>query len=101
MREALLGVVSSGVFDHTVAAFWQYIAYMEILLKIRELVLPRSRNDSRLQDRIRQIEETFSLTESMVAGDFTSRLETAVRPTAIAQSIETACVCRVGAEPSR
>jgi hypothetical protein len=79
MRDALLSVVSAGVFDHTVAAFWQYIAYMEILLKIRELMLPRSRNDSRLQDRIREIEETFSLSESMVAGDFTSRLESAVR----------------------
>ena len=79
MREALLSVVSSGVFDHTIAAFWQYIIYVEVLLKIRELILPRSRNDFALQERIRQIEQGFSITESMVSGDFTSRLDAAVR----------------------
>ena len=54
MRQALLDVLSAGVFDHTIAAFWQYIMYMEILLEIRELVLPRARNDFRLQERIRE-----------------------------------------------
>jgi len=79
MREAVLGVVSAGVFDHTIAAFWQYIMYVEIVLKLREIALPRSRNDFALQQRIREIEDTFALTESVVSGDFTSRLETAVR----------------------
>jgi hypothetical protein len=79
MRETLLSVVAAGVFDHTIAAFWQYIIYVEILLKLREIVIPRARNDFQLQERIRQIEEAFSLTESMVSGDFTSRLEIAVR----------------------
>jgi ABC-type hemin transport system ATPase subunit len=27
MREALLSIVSAGIFDHTIAAFWQYIIY--------------------------------------------------------------------------
>lgn len=79
MREALLSVVNAGVFDHTIAAFWQYIIYIEVLLKIRELALPRARNDFKIQERIREIEESFSFTESMVSGDFTSRLEIAVR----------------------
>ncbi|MGJ0531837.1 P-loop ATPase, Sll1717 family [Methylocystis sp.] len=79
MREALLSVVNAGILDHTVAAFWQYIMYVEILLKLREMVLPRAKNDFSLQERIRNIEEQFELDESIVAGDFTSRLETAVR----------------------
>lgn len=79
MREALLGVTNVGLFQHTVAAFWQYIISVEILLKIREMVLPRSRNDGALQQRIRQIEESFGLTDSVVSGDFTSRLATAVK----------------------
>ena len=79
MRQALLDVLSAGVFDHTIAAFWQYIMYMEVLLEIRELALPRSRNDFRLQERIREIEEKFSLDDKTVSGDFTSRLETAVK----------------------
>lgn len=79
MREALLSVVSAGVLDHTVAAFWQYIIYVEVLLKLRERMLLRSKNDFSLQERIRTIEEQFKLSEEVVAGDFTSRLETAVR----------------------
>ena len=78
MRESILNVVSAGVFDHTVAAFWQYIIYVEILLKLREAALYRARNDFALQERIRNIETVFALNESMVAGDFTSRLRTAV-----------------------
>jgi hypothetical protein len=79
LREELLGVVQAGIFDHTIAAFWQYIMYVEILLKIREMALPKAKNDFSLQERIRAIEERFSFTESIVAGDFTSRLEAAVR----------------------
>ncbi len=78
MREAILNVVSSGVFDHTIAAFWQYILYIEILLKLRESALLKSRNDFAMQERIRNIETIFSLTDDIVAGDFTSRLRTAV-----------------------
>jgi hypothetical protein len=78
MRESVLGVVSAGIFDHTIAAFWQYIIYVEILLKLRETALGRARNDFKLQERIRNVETTFSLTDDVVAGDFTSRLRTAV-----------------------
>lgn len=79
MRQALLDVLSAGVFDHTIAAFWQYIMYVEILLEIREIALPKSRNDFGLQERIREIESQFGLSDTIVAGDFTSRLESAVR----------------------
>lgn len=86
MREELLSVVQTGVFEHTVAAFWQYILYVEVLLKIREICLPRSKNDFELQERIRKIEDEFSLTESVVSGDFTSRLDTVVQE--IVQTIQ-------------
>lgn len=79
MREALFGVVSAGVFDHTIAAFWQYIMYTEIVLRLRELALPRARNDFALQERISKLEDDFNLTDSVVSGDFTSRLGSAVK----------------------
>lgn len=78
MREAILSVVTSGVFDHTVAAFWQYIMYIEIILKLREAALLRARNDFKIQERVRQLEEIASLDESIVSADFTSRLAKAV-----------------------
>jgi hypothetical protein len=43
------------------------------------MALPRSRNNFAIQERIRAIEEAFSLSESVVSGDFTSRLQTVVR----------------------
>jgi hypothetical protein len=79
LRQELLGVVSLGVFDHTIAAFWQYILYAEILLKLREILLPKARYELRLLKKIDEIERRFKLTDEVVAGDFTSRLELAVR----------------------
>jgi hypothetical protein len=51
---------------------------VEVLLKIREYILPRSRNDFRLQERIRLAEDEFKFNEAAVAGDFTSRLSSAI-----------------------
>jgi hypothetical protein len=79
LRQELLGVVSLGVFDHTIAAFWQYILYAEILLKIREAVLPKARYDLSLLKEIGDLERRFQFTDELVAGDFTSRLELAIR----------------------
>ncbi|MEO3470461.1 hypothetical protein AAFN86_01250 [Roseomonas sp. CAU 1739] len=79
MREAILNIVSAGIFDHTVASFWQYIIYFEVMLKIREIVLPKSKNNFALQERIRAIEEKFKLDDAVVSADFTSRLDDSVR----------------------
>jgi hypothetical protein len=79
LREELLGVVSVGVFDHTIAAFWQYIIYAEILLKLRETLLPKAKYNLTLLNKIRDMEEKYGLTAEMVAGDFTARLALAVR----------------------
>ena len=76
MRESVLSVVvTAGIFDHTIAAFWQYIMYVEVLLKLREAALAKSRNDFELQERVRNLETKFAMTDAMVAGDFTSQLE--------------------------
>jgi hypothetical protein len=79
LRQELLAVVNVGVFDHTVAAFWQYILYSEIVLKIRELLLPKAKYDLKLLEKLRDVEDHFQLSEEIVAGDFTSRLERVVR----------------------
>ena len=78
LRERLLSVMTAGVFDHTMVAFWQYIVYTEILLKLREIRLPASKNSLTLQDEIRRLEDRFNLGPAMVAGDFTSRLDIAI-----------------------
>lgn len=79
LREQLLSAMSVGLFDHTIAAFWQYIVYTEILLKVREVMLPKAKYNFRLLEKMRDIEEKFRLTEEMVAADFTSRLDLVVQ----------------------
>lgn len=78
MRYELMSVANQGIFDHTLAAFWHYIVYMEILLTIREHILPRSIRDYDLQSRISRIEEELSLSSTFVSADFTSRLSDAI-----------------------
>ena len=81
LRESLLSVVNVGLFDHTIAAFWQYIIYMEMMLKLRELLLPKAKFNLNVLQKIQTLETNFQLTDQIVAGDFTSRLEAAVRAT--------------------
>ncbi|MGN6769589.1 MAG: P-loop ATPase, Sll1717 family [Rhizobiaceae bacterium] len=79
LRESLLSVMSVGVSDHTIAAFWHYILCVEILLELRGRALERARyNFSRLKE-IGEIEKEFGLTDELVSGDFTARLDMAVR----------------------
>lgn len=78
LRESLLSTVGQGLFDHTIASFWQYILLLEMLLAARERALKRARREFSLQERIRRIEQTFNLTEEYLAGDFTSRLQIAI-----------------------
>ena len=59
--------------DYTIAAFGQYVLLWRFW-QIREYILPRSRNDFRLQERIRLAEDEFKFNEAAVAGDFTSQL---------------------------
>ncbi len=78
LRHELVQVTNEGVFDHTIAGFWNYIVYMEILLAIREKALLKAKRDFDLQKRIIKIEEDFDLKEKYVSGDFTARLEYAI-----------------------
>lgn len=79
LRESLVGVVNIGLFDHTIAAFWLYIVYMELMLKLREALLPKAKFNLTLLNQVQRLEEQFGLTDEIVAGDFTSRLESAIR----------------------
>lgn len=79
LRQALVAIENQGLFDHTIAAFWTYILYTEMLLKIREMVLPLSRRDFDLQNKIRTLEQQLDLDDTIVSGDFTSRLNTAIK----------------------
>jgi hypothetical protein len=71
-------VKEQGIYDHTLAGFWTSIMYRELVLHMRSVLLPRSKNDFNLQKELAKIETDLGLTEYEVSGDFASRLESAV-----------------------
>jgi hypothetical protein len=78
LRQNILQLYDIGVLDHTVAAFWQYLIHIEILLKLREqitLAPQRARNVTRDTFKVaREIDRLFDAVKSDMSGDFTSRL---------------------------
>lgn len=79
LRENLREAVSDGIYDHTMGAFWHYIIYTELLLRVREEALLQSTRDMRLQSRLADVEDRFGLNNELVSGDFTFRLVFAVK----------------------
>ncbi|MDR6291660.1 Cdc6-like AAA superfamily ATPase [Inquilinus ginsengisoli] len=73
-REELLKLVGSGVFEHTLAAFWQFVMLTEILFAIKKYHSVRARNDSKSLAITREIDETIAKFEFNDSGDFTSRI---------------------------
>jgi Cdc6-like AAA superfamily ATPase len=78
LREQLLKVMDHGVFDHSINGFWQYIIYSEIIMAIREKLLPKAKYNHDYQKIIKNIEIDLGLTEEMAEGDFTSRFNAAL-----------------------
>jgi hypothetical protein len=82
LRENILQLHDIGVFDHTIAAFWQYLIHVEILLKLREQIVlapQRARDVTRDTFKVAQeIDRLFDAVESDMSGDFTSRLSALV-----------------------
>lgn len=73
-RSELLKISDIGVFDHTLAAFWYFVALSEILLNMKGRFDHMAFNDMRAYSSARdlaEVLETFRMNES---GDFTSRL---------------------------
>jgi len=79
LRIRLLELMDIGLFDHTIAAFWQSIIFREILLEVRSSILPKSRYSMSILEQARNIEATMSMTEEYAAADFTSRLDMVIR----------------------
>jgi hypothetical protein len=73
-REELLKIVDVGVFDHTLAAFWYFLIFSELLLALKRDLDNRSKYDgSALSDLV---EIDIRLAESGIShsGDFTQRI---------------------------
>jgi hypothetical protein len=84
LRENILGLYDIGVLDHTVAAFWQYLIHIEILLKLREKIVAAPQRLSKtlasdIPETIGEIDRLLDASKTDTSGDFTSRLSALVK----------------------
>lgn len=73
-REQIISTAGAGVFEHTIAAFWYFVAQSEVLLNIYRRLESNSRFDSRLFSKMKVIEDIFAEYDILEPGDFTTRL---------------------------
>lgn len=73
-REELLKLVSAGVYDHTLAAFWYFLILSEVLLTIKKNLEIRARNESKALNDSREIGQILSEFQIEESGDFTTRI---------------------------
>ncbi len=73
-REELLKSAGTGVFDHTLAAFWYLVLLAEVLLTIRQQYSFKARHDDRALSVTVEIDRALEEFAVFSTGDFTSRL---------------------------
>lgn len=73
-REQITSTAGAGVLEHTIAAFWYFVALSEMLLSIYRRLEAKSRYDGRLLASMREIEDVFQEYNILAPGDFTTRL---------------------------
>jgi len=73
-REELLKTTDTGIFDHTLAAFWYLVLLAEILLTIRREYEFKAKHDHRALSVTLDIDRALEEFAVFSSGDFTSRL---------------------------
>ena len=74
LKEVITNVKSLGVRKEFIAAFWQYVLWLEVAYKLLEKDKNASRRDSVLAERYSKLETLFRTRVDTGAGDFSERL---------------------------
>lgn len=74
LKEILVELNSLGVRKEFVAAFWQYVLWLEIAYKVLEKDERPSRRDAFLAERYQKLKKAFDERVDTGAGDFSERL---------------------------
>ncbi len=75
MKEFILDQLNFGAKKEVVAAFWEYVLWLEIAYKLLEKDKLRAARDHRLLPQYEQLERFFSSRVDTGAGDFSERLK--------------------------
>lgn len=73
-REELLNVADRGLFDHTIAGFWNFVLLSEIVLAYRKQLEWQSKFDANALGKVSRIDAELDSNLLLQSGDFTARL---------------------------
>ncbi|RVK99399.1 P-loop ATPase, Sll1717 family [Sinorhizobium meliloti] len=73
-REELLKLVSIGVFDHTLAAFWYFVFLTEMLFTVKREYQHRSKFEMKALQALADIDNVLNQFGILDSGDFTARI---------------------------
>lgn len=74
MKEFILDQLARGARKEVIAAFWEYVLWLEIAYKLLEKDQQRAYRDPALLERYRKLEALFQARVDTGAGDFSERL---------------------------
>lgn len=74
LKEFMQELQSQGLRKEFIAAFWQYVVWLEIAYKILEKDQRAAEHDSALADRYGRLKESFTARVDTGSGDFSERL---------------------------
>ncbi|WP_232474076.1 nucleoside 2-deoxyribosyltransferase [Sphingomonas sp. MA1305] len=75
MKEFILDQLAFGARKEVIAAFWEYVLWLEIAYKLLEKDEVRAYRDARLTDGFRKLESAFKRRVDTGRGDFSERLK--------------------------
>lgn len=73
-RDELLKASGQGLFDHTIAAFWNFVLLSEIIYGFRKRYEVRAKIDDNALSIIQKIDNVMHDSDVFQSGDFTARL---------------------------
>src|SRR5439155_13664000 len=73
-KDSVLSALEPGSLDHTIAAFWEYLLWLEICRKLLEKDQQRHLRDSRLLAPYRRLAQAYETDEYIAEGDFSERM---------------------------
>ena len=86
-KEDVLGLLSGGMVEHTITAFWEYLLLLEICCKILDKDrIPHTR-DQRLYEPYRELVDLYRSDSYVGEGDFSERMSSLLQH--VSQEIQT------------
>jgi hypothetical protein len=73
-RDELLKIADTGIFDHTLTAFWYFVILSELLLRVKKEAEIRAKYDSNALSVVAEIDTAIMNAGIAESGDFTSRI---------------------------